>query len=254
MYDTYNMKFVGIKEQGVYTTNVGVTFFPFQRTLKDLSLGTINCLTSDKIELTLKAKVQIRLQKNSLIPFILRKFGSHEKYNEFLTMFVSSEIINSCLSFQAEEYYLNRSFVDSTMFLNLQKAVNTPDFGAKVEFFQLNEITLPSGLSTVITEKQNIEQQSVTAMNDRQNALIRATTDLLKAEQESQVTLIQANNTATIIYNKALISQSIIHTEWQNRGEAYSAVVENFGFGKEDFLEYLRSEVLRSVEKAVVKH
>ena len=91
-------------------------------------------------------------------------------------------------------------------------------------------------------------------MNDRQNALIKATTDLLKAEQESKVTLIEANNTASIINNKALISQMIIQTEWQNRGEAYSAVVQNFGFGKAEFLEYLRSEVLRSVEKAVVPH
>jgi regulator of protease activity HflC (stomatin/prohibitin superfamily) len=248
------MKFEGIKEQGVYTTNVGVDFYSFQRTLKDLSLGTITCLTSDKIELSLKAKVQIRLQKDSLIPFILKKFGSYSKYNQFLTTYVSSEIIDSCLAFTAEQYYLNRSYVDSTMFGNLQQTINTKAFGAKVEFFQLNEITLPSGLSTVITEKQNIEQQSVTAMNDRQNALITATTNLLKAEQESQVTLIEANNTATIINNQAMISQRIIQTEWQNRGEAYSAVVQNFGFGKDDFLDYLRSEVLRSVEKAVVQH
>ena len=51
-----------------------------------------------------------------------------------------------------------------------------------------------------------------------------------------------------------MISEAIIRTEWSNRGEAYAAVVEGFGFTENEFLNYLRSELLRTVEKAVVQH
>ena len=56
-WDTYAMKFYGIKEQGKYTTGVAVDFITFKRNLKNLDVGRVTCLSNDKIEMTLDTKV-----------------------------------------------------------------------------------------------------------------------------------------------------------------------------------------------------
>ena len=247
------MKFEGIKEQGSYTTGVGVDFLHFQRTLMDLPVGSItSCLTSDKIQLELEVKLQVRMQRYKLISVILEQFGDKETHEGFMKRLAHSIITATCLEFKAEDYYLERSTVDSQMFANLVREINSKDFGVKVEFFQLNHIQLPGPLVEVLTEKQNIAQQIITAHNDRENKIITATTALLEAEQEAQVLIIQANNTATIIEDRAIQREEVITTEWDNRAIAYAAVVDALSLNERGFLEYLNSELLRQVSKAVV--
>ncbi len=218
----------------------------------DLPVGSITCLTSDKIELELQVKLQVRLQRDKLISVILEQFGSKETHQGFLKGLAHSIITSTCLQFRAEDYYLERSTVDGQMFLNLVEEINSKDFGVKVEFFQLNHIQLPGPLVEVLTEKQNIAQQIITAQNDRENKIITATTSLLEAEQEAQVIVIQANNTATIIEDRAIQREEVIATEWNNRAIAYAAVIDALSLDEVGFLKYLESELLRQVAKAVI--
>ena len=101
-------------------------------------------------------------------------------------------------------------------------------------------------------EKQNVEQNLVTARNDRQNELISAQTKYLEAQQSAQITLINANKTANIIRNQAEQSEDIIKTEWENRGIAYRSIVDTLELSEAEFLEYLNTELIRNVEKAIV--
>ena len=252
LYDTYNREFNGVKEQGRYTTGVGVKFFPFQRTLQDLSLGKVLCLSGDKIEIELRVKVQMRLREDSLIPLVLRQFSDKDHHRDFLKHIARSTLISSCLAYDVNDYFSSRSQVDRDMFENLQKSINDQDFGADVEFFQLVTIQLPEPLVEVITVKQNIEQELITATNDRTNELIQATTDFLEAEQVAEVTLIDANNTAKIITNQAEAQEEIIRSKWFNAGEAYSSVAENLNLDEKDFVEYLSAELYRLVNVSVV--
>jgi hypothetical protein len=104
----------------------------------------------------------------------------------------------------------------------------------------------------IFLEKQNIEQNLITAKNDRQNELIVAQTSYLEAQQQSQITLINANKTANIVRNQAKQTEEIIKTEWENRGIAYRSIVETLHFSEEEFLQYLNTELMRQVEKAIV--
>jgi regulator of protease activity HflC (stomatin/prohibitin superfamily) len=251
-WDTYQMKFYGTKEQGKYTTGVGVRFLSFKRNLKNLKVGKITCLSNDKIEMTLNVKLQMLLMKDSLKKVILKRFGGPDRHTDFIRMMSRSSIISTCLNYTAVEYYSDRSGVDAAMLYNLQREINDEDFGATIEFFQLETISLPEELVSVITEKQNIEQDLVTAVNDRENHIISATTELLEAEQVAKVTLIEANNTAKILRNKAERSESIILNEWSNRAIAYSSVVSGLGLNDSEFLEYLNSELLRQASRVIV--
>lgn len=251
-YDTYKMQFYGIKEQGRYTTGVGVDFYSFQRTLQDLDMTQVTCQTHDKIQLNLEVKIQIRMERDTLISVVLKQFGGRDSHHNFLKRVAESSLISTCLDYEAEQYYTDRAGVDTAMFKELQRAINDNDFGATVEYFQLNGITLPPELAEVITEKQNIAQEVITATNDRENQLIQARTNYLEAEQEAKVIVIKANNTATVLRNKADTQALILQTEWTNRGIAYQEVKESLDLTEEQFLGYLDAEVMRQVKSSVV--
>lgn len=252
LYDTYNRKFDGVKEQGRYTTGVGVKFFPFQRTLQDLNVGKVDCLSSDKIEVELVVKIQIRLKRGSLIDLILKDFSDAGRHASFMKMIARSTLINTCLQYPVDDYFSDRSGVDRSMFLNLQNEFNAHDFGAVVEFFQLININLPPGMTEVITEKQNLEQERITAINDRTNELIQAETELLSAVKKAEVTIIEANNTAQILFDQAKAQEEIIRAKWENTAHAYAAVKENLQLEEAQFVEYLGAELYRQVDHSVV--
>jgi hypothetical protein len=172
-YDEYKMKFYGEKEQGTYTTGhslsclllfdfllssipslpligVGVKWFTFQRNIRDLGLKKLECLSHDKVEIDLEVRVQILMDKDALKRVVLKKFGKPELHTNFLKYMAKCAIIATCLNFTAVEYYSERSNIDKAMFETLQRSINTADFGATVEFFQLVTITLPEQLNEVI--------------------------------------------------------------------------------------------------------
>lgn len=190
--------------------------------------------------------------KDSLKRVVLKQFGGSDRHADFLKMICRSAIIETCLNYTAVEYYSDRAGVDAAMLRNLQSEINDEDFGATVEFFQLETISLPKSLVSVIVEKQTTEQEMITAVNDRENSIIAATTRLLQAEQEAKVTIIKANNSALILRDKAVRSESIILEEWSNRALAYTSVVEGLDLNDTEFLGYLNSELLRQANRVIV--
>lgn len=252
-YNEYDCTFGKILTQGRYTTEVGVTFKEFPRVLEDLKVKEVTCLSSDKVEIKLGVKIQYRLRKDELIDVILKQFGTIQRHVKFLKRMATSSLLFSCLDYTAEEFYSSRSEVDLHMFDNLQKDINEFKFAADIEFFQLNDITLPDDLIDVITEKQGIAQQIITATNERENAIITAETNYLSVEQSSQVILIEANNTASIILNLAYETENAIMTEWYNRAVAYSGVTTSMGLTEDQFLEYLEAELFRLANKTVTE-
>lgn len=251
-YDNYNMKFGSVKDQGRYTTGVGVSFYRFQRTLQDLKVGKIVCLSTDKIEIELDVKIQIRMLRDSLIPLVLRQFSNADSHMDFLKHLAQSTLVSTCLEYKVDQYFTERSNVDRRMFNNLQAGINNNDFGANVEFFQLTHIQLPESLTRVITEKQNIEQEIITAQNDRANQIIQANTDFLEAQQKAQVILIEANNTAAVLTNQAEVQQQIIIQKWANLGEAYVVAKDLLRLNVSGYLDYLGAELYRVVNQSVV--
>ncbi|CAM9265584.1 unnamed protein product [Ectocarpus fasciculatus] len=252
LYDTFNRKFDGVKEQGRYTTGVGVKLFPFQRTLQDLDVGTVSCLSTDKIEIKLDVKIQIRLKREDLIPLILRQFGDGSRHKGFMKHMASTTLVSSCLQYTVDDFFSDRSGVDRLMFQSLQTTFNEQDYGADVEFFQLLNIQLPPKIVQVITIKQNIEQELITATNDRANELIQATTELLEAEQQAHVILIEANNTARVVRNQATSQEEIIRVRWENAAGAYVSVKNSLDLDEVEFVDYLGAELYRLVGTSVV--
>ena len=253
-YYDLSKQFGPILSQGKHNVKVDTEFISFPRTVYDLRMGTVSCLSSDKIEIDLTTKVQVRLIEESLIPIILKEYNNLNDYENWLRNFIESILIETCLDYNVNDFFLSRSDVDSAMFQAAVAGVNEQDkdFGATIEFLQVTNIQLPEKLVSVITEKQNVEQEAITAANDRTNVLITATTSLRESEQEAQITLISANNIANITLEQASIQAQIIENKYLNLAIGYGSIINALNLNIDQFIDYLGSELYAKAKNSVV--
>jgi hypothetical protein len=248
-YNTYNCKFGRVLEQGKYTTDVGVELLTFKRTLQDLNLGDLTCMTSDKVLVTLDITMQIQYQQSALIPTILKKFNGNDNYLSFLTALAQSSVLNTCVLYSAEQYYSERSTIDIEMTKNVQKTI-TEEIGSTVEFFQLKNIQFPSNYSDIVLQKQTTEQLQTTYRNDRENQLTVANTHYYIANNTAEIIIINANQQALTILNQANATKQVVESFWDNRAKVYlSLLQDNFNYNVSALVNYINSETIRNTGK-----
>ena len=107
-YYDLSKQFGPILSQGKHNVKVDTEFISFPRTVYDLRMGTVSCLSSDKIEIDLTTKVQVRLIEESLIPIILKKYNNLNDYENWLRNFIESILIETCLDYNVNDFFLSR--------------------------------------------------------------------------------------------------------------------------------------------------
>jgi regulator of protease activity HflC (stomatin/prohibitin superfamily) len=242
-YDTFNMKFTKIYEQGRYPIGVGEEMIKIPRTLQDFN-REIYCLTKDKILIDLDVGIQYLYIKDDIITKILKEFANIDSFNSFLSDRITSSIINSCLVYESEEYYVERSIIDRHIYNNLLSDINNKSIGVSIEFFQLVNVGFPTEISNAITQKQNIEQESLTAQNDRNTLLTQENTKLLETQRQANILLINANNQANITLNQANTNALAQNTLWTNRAFTYANVANKLNLNSSLLIEYLQTDLI----------
>lgn len=246
-YDNYNMEFTKIYEQGKYPIRVGEEMIIIERTLQDFNKD-LTCMTKDKILIDLSIGLQYQYQKKDIINKILKEFSSINNFNGFLFDRITSSIINSCLVYNAEDYYTERSIIDKHMYDSLILNINNNNLGVLVEFFQLINIKFPSKISNAITEKQNIEQESLTAINERTSKLTEANTELFEMQRQAEILIINAYATSNITLNQAESNSQIQRILWTNRAYAYSHANNVLDLNSTLLIDYIQSDLISKSE------
>lgn len=242
-YDSYNMKFTKIYKQGRYPIKVGEKMIIIPRTLQDFN-REIKCMTKDKILINLEIGIQYLYLKNDLINKILKKFSSIEIFKDFLSDKITSSIINSCLVYESEQYYIERSVIDRYIYSNLIIDVNNKSIGTNIEFFQLINVKFPTNISIAITQKQNIDQESLTALNYRNTLLTQEQTKLLEIQRQANILIINANNQANITLNQAHKNEQTQNILWSNRAFTYLHVTNKFKLNSSQLIEFLQTDLI----------
>lgn len=242
-YDTYNMEFTKIYEQGKYPIRVGEKMIIIKRTLQDFN-EDLTCMTKDKILLNLTIGLQYQYQKDDLVDKILKEFSSIDNFNGFLFDRITSSIIDSCLEYNAEQYYTERSAIDRHIYNGLISDINDHNLGVSIGFFQLINIKYPSEISNAIAEKQNIEQESLTAKNERASKLTDANTELLEMQRQADIQIINAYASANITLNQATTNSQIQQILWKNRAYAYLHANEILGLNSTGLVEYIQTDLI----------
>lgn len=242
-YDSYNMKFTKIYEQGRYPIQVGEEMIKIPRTLQDYN-REIKCMTNDKILIDLDIGIQYLYQKDDLILKILKEFGSVNTFDKFLSDRITSSIINSCLSYESEQYYIERSIVDRHIYSELLININNKSIGASIEFFQLVNVKFPKEISNAIAQKQNIDQEALTSQNDRNTLITKENTKLLETQRSANILIINAKNQANITLNQAYTNAQVQNILWTNRAYTYTHVANKLNLNSSELIDYLESELI----------
>lgn len=246
-YDTYNMEFTKIYEQGKYPIRVGEEMIIIERTLQDYNRNFI-CMTKDKILIELDVGLQYQYQRDDLIDKILMEFSSVGNFEGFLFDRMTSSIINSCLAFDAEEYYTERSIIDRHMYNGLITDINDYNFGVLVEFFQLINIKFPLEISNAIADKQNIEQDTLTAINERASKLTEANTKLFEMQRKADIQIINAYAKANVTMNQAESNFEIQNVLWSNRAYSYLHALSALGLNSSSIIDYIQADLITKSE------
>ena len=251
-YNTYTCRFGKILTQGKYTTTVGTELIRFQRILQDLNLGTLTCLTQDKVLVELEINMQIQYEKDALIPIILKQFGADAAFADFLSSLATSSILNTCLEFNTEDYYLKRADIDLTMGSNINQVINISTVGTSLVFFQLINIEFPAPYAALILQKQTSQQLETTLSNNRQSQITNAETALFVANNTANIKIINAKQQAATVLNQAYTTQAVVNAFWLNRANSYAAIMNNFNYNNvSQLVDYINSETMRGSGKLV---
>lgn len=238
-----------IYSQGVYVLLPGDQMIKFERTMQNIELGELGCLTGDEVLLEIHVAVQFQYSIDGLIPIILKKFDTDHKYKTFLSAAMKSAILNSCLKFTALEYYEKRATVDSAMFTNLMDSINEETMGSTVEYFQLVDIKYPYVYSNILHEKQNIAQNLITAQNNRNTEIINANTAQFEATRTAGINLINAQNMYNITVFNAITQKNAVLTQWSNRANAYKHIMTDLNLTPDQLVTYLKADVVRTSQQ-----
>lgn len=245
--NSYTMQFrPNVLSQGIYVLYPGDELIKFQRTMQNIELGELECLTGDEVLLQIHVAIQFQYIRDLLIPIVLKKFDTDKKFKTFLNAIMKSTILNSCLEFTALEYYEKRASVDATMFDNLMDAVSEKTMGATIEYFQLIDITYPETYIDILHQKQNTAQMLITAENNRNTEIINANTKQMEAKRTADINIINAMNIYNITVFSAEMQRKAILSQWQNRADGYKNIISNLALSTDQFIDYLKADVVRT--------
>ena len=241
-----------ILTQGRYITLIPIDFYKFKRTLQNIELDGLDCMSKDKVILKLNIMMQIQYYPEYLISTIMLDYNNDDNYKKLIKSIVTSTILNTCLKWNVEQYYMDRSQIDNSMYNSLIKNVNQTTIQTQIVFFQLIDIKFPSQYSDLIKEKQNIDQNKQTALNERTNQLTQAQTQIIINKKLAQINLINANMTSNIKLNKADSVSNQIKQFWNYRTNYLVQVVLTLGLNNIQLIDYLKQEKISQNPNLIV--
>ena len=209
-------------------------------------------MTKDKVILKLHVILQIQYYSESLKNTILQQYSDDSNYKNLINSVIYSTVLNSCLYWNVEQYYMERSKIDNMMFNQLTSNINISNIGTQVIFFQLVDIKFPDSYSNLIKEKQNIEQNKQTALNDRTNKITQVQTEIIISKKNAQINLLNANMSSNIILNKANLMKEQIVNFWSYRTNYLCQVANELKLNPTELLNYLKQEKISQTQNVIV--
>jgi regulator of protease activity HflC (stomatin/prohibitin superfamily) len=246
--NSFTMQFSNnVLTQGVYWFLPPFSYLMlFTRTMQNIEVGELDCMTGDSVMIKLHVAVQFQYDSSkSLVPIVLKDFGGDSSHKDMLRANIRSTILNTCLQFDAIEYYEMRSKADSAMYQNLEQSI-TSDLGSAVRFFQLLDIKYPDDYMEALHKKQNIHQALMTAQNDRNTEIINANTNLKESTVNANINIINANNMANITNYNADVQEEMIFADWNAKADYYLNIKTAMHLDTTQLLNYMKDDVIRS--------
>lgn len=206
---TFQTMYFTANTAGVQATDKG-SFKPILR-------GPIRARSADGLEMYVTVSFQWKLQPSALVK--LYNILGEEMYRDEFVRFARSAIVKTCSNYSADMYFTNRTTITNSMLDALSDNFNASSKGleAQIKGLQLQEVDLPDGFDSEITNTQAAMQEVEVAEAERVEKVVSMSTELLVATQAVNELMEKARGEAESVRlsNEADVRQLLIFQKKQ---------------------------------------
>lgn len=252
VFNTYTGKFSGPYGQGTINLSPQEELKTFTSIYQQKNEAGVTCLTQDKLQLSLDVSYQYAYNPEYIVSMLIKGFSSETNYMDLVNDAFWKNYTMVCANYTAENFYAFRSQIEKSIYNEFVFSLTDMDIGLDVKALQLTHVNFPREFSNIITAKQTATQEITTYTYARQGQLTNAQTELLKAQQQAQIILINAANTAANNRYSADINYNVVVEQYNQKGLGYGAILNQFGGNITLFLDYLEMDIIRNSNNEII--
>lgn len=214
---------------------------------------TMTCKTYDGVEIEVDTIYQTNFVGNEL-PESFQDLGKRDENFNYLRLHARWALYLTCSQFEAVNFTEARALVSFNM-SNEVRDIMLPEFGnthTTMSQFQLRNFIYPQGLQDAVNSKQRTEQQIEIKLQEREQIITAATTDLIQAQQRVTIQLNDARAARARLLRQANETAETVEAQWEQRILALDAEMTNLGLNFTEFVNYKRKTLVGDANNAVV--
>jgi vacuolar-type H+-ATPase subunit H len=239
---------------GLFLGPPGYKFIKFPSTFITADIIDGACISRDGLRVQFSVTFQYQMTIGNVLPVII-KYRDYMRWADVVEAAGLSAIHHSCSEFNISDFQNKRGQIQATMEDNLKlKLEGDPEeedsegVYARAISLQLSNLELPFDYNSVITEKQNAEEDINLARNERKQETTKADTELLTAKETARKILDTARTEAEVLLTEARLKAEETTFSFTNEAETIVEVKDSLNLTTEGVLAYLANTLLSEVQ------
>jgi len=242
---------------GLFPGPPGFRFIKIPSTYVTVDLDERKCVSRDGLIVQFSVTFQYQMIAENMFP-VVERYRDFYGWNQIVTEAGVSAIHHSCSEFTITNFQTKRGEIQEVMLNNLRvKLEGNATAGiegvyAQAASLQLRYLGLPSEYSEAVREKQSAEEDIVLAKNQRQQETTKASTALLRAQEEARKILDTANNDVEILLTEARLAAQETTFAFEQEAVTIVTIKDSLGLSTNGVLAYLANGLLEEVDNLKV--
>lgn len=262
VYDTWNQRLEfadgsldsgQVFSEGRHSIGMTKKFITFPTTYQQVDFQaeqgqSITVLSRDGLSLKLDVSFQFTLiiDGNSLLALYMRW------ENDFANAYkkIARNVIRDVAAdYDAFQFFFNRSLIVADMNSEMDDTLRI--LGAQVNQVQLLDISLPTSFNSAIQQTEVTRTKINEAIVDRERIIIQAGTELLAAQEQAKVLLVQANTRASTTILQAEQEALVVASQIKAEELALLSYKDSLGLDTDELLSYLYLQAIQETKAKI---
>lgn len=217
-----------------------------------------HCLTKDGVYVYVNVRVPTLVIKNNVFD-IFYEFDDYDNLEAYINLVVYDAVLDACSNVTAVEFR-DRGYTEGIIITEVgQSLIISMTYVTSEGTSTLDNYRYPSLLESALNKEQSTKEQIQIELNQREEKIISANTELQKALIKKQQTINSATKEAEGVLFEAEELARAEEAQWNKTRDAYLASEENFRAGNENFTfgdyvrQYLFPQLFAEFDGSVVE-
>jgi regulator of protease activity HflC (stomatin/prohibitin superfamily) len=247
--DVSNTLHRNILSPGIHVVQPDTKLITYPTRFEDNNIDMI-CRTKDGIEIELSITFQYNFVPNKLVESFLI-LGEREKNDEYMNYYAKAAIYETCSHHDAVNFTDSRGLIEFDMSQAVEDIMNITN--TQMAQFQLRNFVYPDEFQSAVNSKQQTRQQIEVVTRQRNSTITEAQTQLIRAQQQVEIQINNANAQAERLIREADLASQTILAQWNQTILSTDAELTNIGLTFEEYVNYLNQLLIGSAHTGIVR-